>query len=509
MIEHVFVLMLENRSFDHMLGLAGIRGIDAATGEQRAVDGLVGNEFNRLPSGAEIAVGKGADWIMGADPGHEFTHVLEQLCGVGTAYTPGSAYPPINNSGFAASFAAQDPGRNPATVMQCFRPEQVPVLVALATSFGVCDRWFSSLPGPTWPNRLFLHAASSSGLDSSPVGIEHLSAVLAGYKFRNGTIYDRLNSAGLKWHIVEGDELPQSLTVAGLIDSALQDHFWDMQEFSAALSTPGFTDHYIFIEPNYGHVLYDGSNFKCGNSQHPLDDVTRGEKLIKDVYEMIRRSPYWEQSALIITYDEHGGFFDHVPPPAAAPPGDNPSPDYGHFGFDFSRLGVRVPAVVVSPYTPAGLVDHQVHDHSSVPATLEALFSLEPLTDRDRGAAPLTAMFPLAAARPDAPLTLPDPANSGLPDCEGSLGEKLAASLTSPGNLAGRVDDALVGFLHVAIARQLHMAAKKTGDLESAVAAEGDRLLSTFGAITNKLEAAKFIEQTRQEYQAHKSSGSQ
>ena len=360
MIEHVFVLMLENRSFDHMLGLAGIRGIDAATGEQRAVDGLGGNEFNRLPSGAEIAVGKGADWIMGADPGDEFTHVLEQLCGVGAAYAPGSAYPPINNSGFAASFAAQDPGHNPATVMQCFRPEQVPVLVALATSFGVCDRWFSSLPGPTWPNRLFLHAASSSGLDSSPVGIEHLSAVLAGYQFRNGTIYDRLNAAGLKWHIVERDELPQSLTIAGLIDSALQDHFWDMQEFSAALSTPGFADHYVFIEPNYGHVLYDGSNFKCGNSQHPLDDVTRGEKLIKDVYEMIRRSPYWEQSALIITYDEHGGFFDHVPPPAAAPPGDNPSPDYGHFGFDFSRLGVRVPAVVVSPYTPAGVVDHQV-----------------------------------------------------------------------------------------------------------------------------------------------------
>jgi phospholipase C len=509
MIEHVFVLMLENRSFDHMLGFAGIHGIDAKTGEPTAVDGLGGSEFNRLPSGADIVVGRGADWIMGADPGHEFGHVLEQLCGVGAAYAPGSAYPPINNSGFAASFAAQDPGHDPATVMQCFRPEQVPVLVALATSFGVCDRWFSSLPGPTWPNRLFLHAASSSGLDSSPVGVEHLSAVLEGYKFRNGTIYDRLSAAGLKWHIVEGDELPQSLTLAGLIDSALQDHFWDMQEFAAALSTPGFVDNYVFIEPDYGHVLYDGSNFKCGNSQHPLDDVTRGEKLIKDVYEMIRRSPYWEQSALIITYDEHGGFFDHVAPPAVAPPGDTPSPDYGHNGFDFSRLGVRVPAIVVSPYTPSGLVDHAVHDHSSVAATLEALFGMEPLTNRDRLAVPLMSMFPLPAPRTDAPPSLPDPASSGLPDCEGSLGEKLAASFNSPGNLAGRVDDALVGFVHVAIARRMHMAAKKAGDLESAVAAEGDRLLSTFQAISSKFDAAKFIEQTRQDYQAQRSSPGQ
>jgi len=165
MIEHVFVLMLENRSFDHMLGLAGIRGIDAATGEQRAVDGLGGNEFNRLPSGAEIAVGKGADWIMGADPGHEFTHVLEQLCGVGAAYAPGSAYPPINNSGFAASFAAQDPGHNPATVMQCFRPEQVPVLVALATPHRhrgwTAARWASSTSPPSWRATSFGMARST------------------------------------------------------------------------------------------------------------------------------------------------------------------------------------------------------------------------------------------------------------------------------------------------------------------------------------------------------------
>jgi phospholipase C len=508
-IEHVFVLMLENRSFDHMLGLAGIHGIDAATGEQTTAEGLDGTESNRLPNGTEIRVGQGADWVMGADPGHEFAHVLEQLCGLDAKYIPGSAYPTIDNSGFAASFAQQASGRDPAAIMQCFRPEQMPVLTALATSFGVCDRWFSSLPGPTWPNRLFIHAASSSGLDGSPKGIDHLTAVMEGYKFRNGTIFDRLTAAGLKWHIVEGDELPQSLTVAGLVNSALEGHFWDMEELAAALSAPDFADHYVFIEPNYGHVLYDGSNFKCGNSQHPLDDVTRGELLIKTVYEMVRRSPVWEQSALIITYDEHGGFFDHVPPPPGVPPGDTPSPTYGYNGFDFSQLGVRVPAIVVSPYTPAGLIDHAVHEHSSVPATLEKLFGLQPLTGRDRASIPLLAMFPLAAPRPDAPSVLPNPVDSGLPDCEGSLEEKLAASLASPGHLATRVDDALVGFVQVAIARQLHLAAKVAGDLESAVAAEGDRLLSTFQSITSKFDAAKFIQRTRRDYRAHRDSLSQ
>ena len=507
MIEHFFVLMLENRSFDHMLGLSQIVGVDAATGQATAIEGLVGTEANRLISGLEIPVSDGAGYAMSVDPGHEFADVLEQLCGSSAIYRPGSPYPPITNSGFATSFARKWPTQDPATIMRCFRPDQIPVLYALATEFGVCDHWFSSLPGPTWPNRLFVHAASSSGLDGSPKGIEHVSAVLEGYKFRNGTTFDRLSAAGRKWHIVEGDELPQSLTLAGLIKSALDGHFLSMEEFARALAAPGFDDQYVFIEPNYGHVLYDGSNFKCGNSQHPLDDVTRGEKLLKYIYELIRNSPHWEKSALIITYDEHGGFFDHVPPPSAIAPQDNPSPSYGHNGFDFSQLGVRVPAVVVSPYTPAGLIDHAVHDHSSVPATLETLFGLDPLTGRDRAAEPLTAMFPLANPRSDAPTSLPSPADSGLPDCEGELEDRLAASLaSSPEHLAGQVDDALVGFVQVAVARQLHLAAKVTGDLESAVASEGDRLLSAYQAITSKFDAVKFIHKTRQDYRSSRAS---
>jgi phospholipase C len=255
--------MLENRSFDHMLGLSQMRGLDAATGQPTGIEGLAGTESNRLPSGLEVAAGEGADYVMGTDPGPEFADVLEQLCGTAASYLPSSPYPPMNNSGFATSFTRKAPGLDPATIMKCFRPDQVPVLHALATTFGVCDHWFSSLPGPTWPNRLFVHAASSSGLDDSPKGIEHVGAVLEGYKFQNGTIYDRLSAAGRSWHIVEGDELPQSLTVAGLINSALQGHFLSMEELARTLAGSDFKDQYVFLEPNYGHVLYDGSNLSA------------------------------------------------------------------------------------------------------------------------------------------------------------------------------------------------------------------------------------------------------
>ena len=244
-----------------------------------------------------------------------------------------------------------------------------------------------------------------------------------------------------------------------------------------------------------------------GFDEHPPADVSVGMKFQQELITALRASRAWESSAFLLTYDEHGGFFDHVAPPSAIPPADSPSPDYGHNGFDFSQLGVRVPAVVVSPFTPAGLVDHAVHDHSSIPATLESLFGLDPLNDRDRSAEPITDLFPLTDPRSDAPISLPPPADSGLPDCEGSLQEKLASSLASaPDNLLGEVDDALVGFLQVAVARQLHLAAKVTGDLESAITSEGDRLFSAYQAITNKFDAVKFIHKTRQEYRASRDS---
>ena len=169
-IQHVFVLMLENRSFDHMLGFSGITGSDAATGQPTGINGLTGAETNQY-SGQSYRVIQPAGYTMPVDPPHEFPDVLGQLCGQGAVYPSGGHYPAIVNSGFVASYAAAG-GSDPGQIMRAFAPGQLPVLNALAREFVVCDNWYASMPGPTWPNRFFMHAASSNGLDHSPTTAE-------------------------------------------------------------------------------------------------------------------------------------------------------------------------------------------------------------------------------------------------------------------------------------------------------------------------------------------------
>jgi phospholipase C len=509
-IEHVFVLMLENRSFDHMLGWSRLQGTDPASGEATSAAGLDGSEWNQLPTGERIPVSPGADYVLPIDPGHGFEDVLEQLCGRGATYPGvGGAYPATSNSGFVSRVAeltrTSAPHVDPGLVMRGFRPDQLPVLNTLAREFAVCDHWFSSMPGPTWPNRMFVHAASSGGLDDSPTALRSATALFEGYRFANGTIYDRLDQAGIDWRLVEGDALPQALGLQGMIERAVQGRFITPDELAERLHDPKFTDSYVFIEPHYGHVLIDGSNFKCGNSQHPLDDVTRGEKLLKDVYELIRSSPHWTTSLLVVIYDEHGGFYDHVGPPRAVPPGDAIQPGDSQHGFTFDQLGVRVPAVVVSPYTPRGLIDHTVYDHASLLATVEQLWNLEPLTRRDAAAARFDHLFGLAQPRDDTPAVLPDPATSGIKDCEDSLAHRLAGELESlPGELSGPVEATLIGFVQVAVARELHLASAAERDVTRAVDREKDRLLTTYHGIRTKFDAVKYIHGVASRYRETK-----
>jgi phospholipase C len=166
-INHVFVLMLENRSFDHMLGFSGLSGKDAVSGQPTKINGLAGTEANSY-QGMTYKAMTPADISMTAGPGHEFTDVLTQLSGPGATYPPDRQYPPINNSGYVEDYAASGGQQNPGEVMKCFAPSQLPVLTALANQFTICHNWFSSMPGPTWPNRFFLLAGSSAGLDHSP-----------------------------------------------------------------------------------------------------------------------------------------------------------------------------------------------------------------------------------------------------------------------------------------------------------------------------------------------------
>ena len=443
LIEHIFVLMLENRSYDHMLGDFREEGIDAETGGKRVPDGYGWGGHSNSFGGLTFPARLGAPQRMPHDVGHGFDDVLTQLC-----YDPISDrdpvkankawnYPPITNGGFVkdwedytrpdlggiiGSIISGDPGGpklplDPTIVMSGFGPADLPVLYTLASEFAVCDRWFSSLPGPTEPNRRFLHAASSAGLydglDGPTTAELHL---FGGVTFKNGTIFDKLTAARKEYRIFQGDTFPQVQSLANIDDSKVFDFGW---YFQAMVQNPsGYTPAYTFIEPNYGNF---GSDFTCGDSQHPVNDITNGEWLIKFVYETIRNSPIWNSSLLIITYDEHGGFYDHVPPPPATPPGDT-SPDSSPGGvigavlggpqlFAFDLYGVRVPAVVISPYIPKGTIDDRTYDHTSVLRTIEDTFMLGRLTQRDTHANSLLPLLLLGEPRgtPSVSATSPSP----------------------------------------------------------------------------------------------------
>src|SRR6516165_6305921 len=314
--------MLENRSFDHMLGFSGIAGTDAATGRPTTISGLSGRESNSY-NGATYTVSQPADWTMPLDPGHEFTDVLVQLCGPGAVYPPGGEYPPINDSGYVASYAATGGGASPGEIMKCYSPAQLPVLNALAREFAICDGWRASMPGPTWPNRFFMMAASSGGLDHSPsVGQIAEWLTIDGFDFEHGSLFDALTRAQKTWRLYHGDQGPLSgsLPVAGGIKGI---QLWDAHpysKFAADIATPSYPFAFTLIEPNYGDLISD--TYRGGQSQHPLDDVRAGEALIKSAYEALRQSPLWNTSLLIVTWDEHGGFYDH----AEAVPGGAPTP---------------------------------------------------------------------------------------------------------------------------------------------------------------------------------------
>jgi phospholipase C len=433
-IEHVFVLMLENRSFDHMFGFSGITGFDLdgnPTTFNEGFDPTVNKNFNPVTM-SDVFVNQPADFQLkdiDQDPGHEFEDTLTALCGKDAVYIPApGGYPPINNSGFVQNYySPKDPGSTgsttPERIMKCYNKEQLPVLNALAREFAICDKWFSSLPGPTWPNRFFLLAATSGGLDGSPSKGDIISATtVEGYRFENGNIFDLLDDNCIDWRIFEGDEFPVSFALNGMNLNALQGRFKDFNDFESEVNKADFSEKFIFIEPQYGAHKFDVTgpgDFTCGNSMHPLDDVTRGEKLVKKVYETIRNSPHWEKSMLLVTFDEHGGFYDHLAPPSAVPPGDLITDAYVQNHFQFDQLGVRVPSIVISPYTKRNVIDHTIYDHTSMLATVERLFGMRNLTNRDKAANDFLHLISLNSPRNDTPTTLPDAAVNPHPlSCE-------------------------------------------------------------------------------------------
>jgi phospholipase C len=489
-IQHFFILMLENRSFDHVFGFSAINGKDATTGQPRTIDrpDPAVDKNTDESTGKLYPVKEGADFSLKGldpDPGHEFGDVALQLKGP--------------NLGFVDSYAschAVDPGR----VMECFSAAQMPVLNQLATEFAICDRWFSSLPGPTWPNRFFMTAASSGGLTKSPTTADIIKATgFEGYGFEHGNIFDALEKSSIPWSIVEGDMFPVSFALKGMNSHAENGRFTNIGDFAAKISAPGFIDRFIFIEPQYGSHKFDitgPGDFSGGNSMHPLDDVRKGEQLVKEVYETIRSVPVvWENSVLLIAFDEHGGFYDHVQPGATIPPGDDPvNVANGQQPFDFAQLGVRVPAVIISPLIAKGIIDHTVYDHSSALATLERLFNIAPLTKRDEAAADFLHLITLTQPRTDTPVSLGVPAMAmqtvlAVPqDTPETLKSELALLEPVPGLEKMSADPGVsgpqVGFAYVGMMRAIG----KSKSVEETRAWQ-----SEFSNIKTRRDAARFM----------------
>jgi phospholipase C len=279
------------------------------------------------------------------------------------------------------------------------------------------------VPGETWPNRNFLHAATSDGETNIDPRL-----------YENPTIFEVLTKVGKSWHIYH-DDTPQVWAFVNLWDTEdAKANWFEFTEFAQHVAQDKLAT-YSFIEPNHRPPLHTMDHAPVvgspdvSNNQHPGNnhvsnaaydtwtattptDFSRAEQLIATVYEALRSNPaVFEKSVLLITYDEHGGLYDHVPPPTdAAPPGEVKSRVTGILhalyrrkseSFDFKTLGPRVPAVVVSPFIKPGTVSAEVRDHSSVPATLRALYAPDqpPLTPRDATAKPFTTLLNLTDPR--------------------------------------------------------------------------------------------------------------
>lgn len=437
-IQHVVVLMLENRSFDCMLGLLYPASAD--------FDGLTGRETN-LWNGAPVPVWMSpqmdaqAARIPTPDPNELFSDMTDQLFGVGNQPPM-----PANMSGFAANYMTT-PANDARAVMHGFTSEQLPVLSALAKGFGVSDRWHASAPNQTWPNRFFVHTGTAAGyVNNSPTH----------FPYEMPTIFNRLTAKQRSWRIYHHD-IPQTATLSS-IWSELPDHLYLFEEDFMADAMAGRLPNYSFIEPRY---FSDPLLKRMPNDQHPPHNVLFAERLIARAYDALRNGPGWEQTLFIITYDEHGGIYDHVPPPAAQAP-DDLRPD----GFAFDRFGVRVPAVIISPWIPAGSVirppngSQHPFDHTSILATLRNLFDLgAPLTKRDEAAPNLLHALTLAGPTNVGPPSLQVPA----PD---STNESVMAAHQQPPNhlqqaLAEMASHLPAGTANVA----QHSAALKSGEL--------------------------------------------
>jgi phospholipase C len=356
-LKHIVVLMMENRSFDHMLG--SLKAVNAK------IDGISDDLSNPDTTGASIKPQPLADFQgqLDPDPDHHFPAVDLQVFGGETSPNRSP-----NMQGFVKSyFNQQRDVEHSRKIMYYFAQNQLPVITTLALEFAVFNRWFSSIPGPTICNRAFAHYGTSFGrVDLNPLYVNE--------PFKS--IYHRLISATPKRtaKVYYYDTTSSTMEVVNLLQNQ-PELFGTYRQFLQDCKKGKLPD-YSFIEPNYSDHDTDGGE-EIANDQHPDHNVQAGELFIATVYQAIKRNKnLWASTALLIVYDEHGGIYDHVVPPPCAPDIFKASANDTGTGmeFKFDRLGVRVPAVLISPWIPKGSVVDRVFDHASIPATVTKFF---------------------------------------------------------------------------------------------------------------------------------------
>lgn len=395
---HLVVVMFENRSFDNLLGYLYREGAPVAwpiglplpkeLPPGQSFEGLYGKSHYNLdgkravyahphafaPSSTTVS-----DWSHpDPDPGEGYDHTATELAGGAM-------------SGFVEDYRSKHPGLpddKVDAIMGSYAPAHLPVLSGLAENFLVFDRWHCAVPSETYCNRSFFHASTSNGnVENGPVD-----------KWKDNkhtTIFDRLQDAPSKpgWRVYaeSNADYPKGLTAFVHPATAGRNpaNFVDYGQFFTDIASADGLPAYSFIERLYGGK-YDF---------HPPQDVRGGEETLRQVYEAIRTSRNWQDTLLLVVFDEHGGCYDHVKPPDA--PAPTKPPVKGEKGYDFTTLGLRVPAIAISAYTPAATVVNTPMHHAAVIRTLCAKFNLDPLTERDRDpkGGDLRAAVPLATPR--------------------------------------------------------------------------------------------------------------
>jgi phospholipase C len=360
-IDHIVVLMQENRSFDQVLGYLRRDKINPD------VDGLLPsddpnseNQFNRFegrnffPRKADRNDPPRADpnakataWPSFAvpGPGHDTDDVLSQI---------------DNNMGrFVANFAKRVGSDSPhlRLVMDYFGPDDLPVYAELAKEFGICDNWYTSHAGPTWPNR-FVFISGDLNLDELGNVEENNPDVKTMIPIQAPTIFDHLTANGATWRVYEHGYSFIRLYRNFTFDTTNILPFDDSVHGFEAAARSGALPQVTVIEPDY-------IDLPPGNDDHPPADMAGGQNLISRIVRALIESPAWERTLFIITYDEHGGFYDHKQPPTDAPP----------LRGSRRTMGPRVPAFVISPMVKPGSVFHGLYDHTSIGATILRRFA--------------------------------------------------------------------------------------------------------------------------------------